>query len=85
MLYALSQGALVASRTTIPCLQSELSTIGAYSGICSRRAALRGVQEEGFSAAGVSYEVGYASPSHFSRAYKELFGMSPLAYAVQCE
>jgi AraC-like DNA-binding protein len=29
-------------------------------------------------AASVAYQVGYESPSHFSREYRRLFGASPL-------
>ncbi len=34
-------------------------------------------------AASVAYQVGYESPSHFSREYRRLFGASPLQDAQQ--
>lgn len=43
--------------------------------------AKRLMTDEGFDAARASAEVGYASPSHFSRAYKGYFGSSPKADA----
>lgn len=43
--------------------------------------AKRLMSDEGFDAARASAEVGYASPSHFSRAYKAYFGSSPKADA----
>lgn len=47
------------------------------------RQAARLLREKKLSIAEVAYATGFSNPSHFSNSFKEMYGVSPTAYATQ--
>ncbi|MDE5725265.1 MAG: helix-turn-helix domain-containing protein, partial [Duncaniella sp.] len=43
------------------------------------------LREKKLSIAEVAYATGYSNPSHFSVVFKEVFGTTPRAYAMQTD
>lgn len=61
----------------------ELTDLSARDFIKSirMRQAARLLKEKKISVADVAYATGFASPSHFSNTFKEMYGVTPTVYA----